>query len=324
MAYTSIIPRSPYELAFSSPPPANVRLTLVSGQPVMSSSVNNQSNVFATPYKGNIIPTFNPSTGGWQENTFTELTLGLVNGSSAGQVTTNSNYDIYYAINQSTGLGQLYLSPAWSTDTILGSNPASAEVTTIAGIDLNRWDLASGVGAMRGTRLGTIRTNGTNGGTVDWKLGASSVAGFSSASLGVFNMYNRVAVSVQIGDTSTYTYTANTIRPAGGNSTAARISFVRSVDQEAITARHRNFMVTSTGATNASIGVGLDSLTAYAGFQGFSNPAAATLTGGYDGLTGIGFHFVEALEDAITAATVFGTIASMTTQCSALTLTALM
>lgn len=318
MAENTRVPASPYEVLQQSPIDARCRLTLTSGQPVMSSTVNNASQLIVTPYLGAVIPVYNPQQGTWAGMPFAEAQINLVNGSGAQQVTTNSNYDVYAFFNTSNGLPAFALSPAWSGDTTIGTNPGSAERTTVAGLAVNRWDIAGGPAAQRGTVLGSIRTNSAS--QLDYQFG-SVAASSGPAFFGVSNMFNRKLVSGKIADlSSTWTWTSASYRPVNGQSTNARASAIFCTGEDAAELYYA-IRGAPTNASAPAVAFALD-VAALAN----STPAGLNVIGDFTAATrsipqaiycespGIGFHFWVAQEASGNAGTTVTFLGAQTSQ----------
>lgn len=291
---------NPYEVLQQNPVDARCRLTLVSGQPVMSSTVNSAAQLLVTPFYGAVIPVYQPVAGTWAGMPFTESAINLINGSAAQQVTTNSNYDVYAFINTATALPAFALSPAWSGDTTIGTNPGSAERTTVSGVALNRWDIAGGPAAQRGTVLGTIRTNGVS--AIDYQFGAIVVSS-TPAFFGVSNMFNRKPVSGKFGEgSSSWTWTSASYRPVFGQSTNARASAIFCTGEDPAELYY-SIRATPTAAGAPCVAWGLDTTAlgtnAPAGFNVVGDFTANTRSmpqASYCESPGIGFHFWVAHE----------------------------
>ncbi len=297
---TTFVPRSADELLLYTPQYPNCRLSLVSGQPVMSSSVLAANALFVCNYAGAQMPHYNPDQLVWRTDVFSETKILVTNGTGAQQVTTNSNYDVYgYAVQ---GRILFAISPAWAGDNTIGTGPFSAERTTVAGIQLNRWDIVGGPTAMRGTYIGSFRTNSTN--TVDWQYGGAA-AGWQPGLHGLWNNFNRKMVSGFIADTTaSWTWTSTAFRPAGGNSTNARVQVIIGVSEDGVTATYGLRTQNANQVVAPLIGIGLDSSVSSAammtigGFtnSGFNNPSAV-----FSQLIAPGFHFLQPIE-AVSAA----------------------
>lgn len=318
MTELTFVPQSPYEALLQSPNPANVRLTLALGQPVMSSTVNLASQVIMTPYMGSRIPFYAPVQGVWRSEVFTEVPFQLTLGTGPQQVTTNSNYDFYAWMTG--GRVTPAISPAWASDTSLGTNPGSAERIGLGGILLNRWDIPGGPTAMRGTYLGSFRT-GTSA-AVDWQYGTAA-GNWGQAIHNLYNYFNRKQVSGTIADTTaTWSWSSAAYRPAGGNSTSARVNMLLGVSEDPVFAQYVIRAQSAVSGTVPVVGIGLDQFTSNsAGQQGsgltvgstgsaFGFPASAT----FNALIPAGFHFLEPIESVAgptnTSVTFVGNITS--------------
>jgi hypothetical protein len=134
--------------------------------------------------------------------------------------------------------------------------------------------------------------------------------GWTPGIFGVWNAYNRVRVTTTTGDNAdNWTYNAaNTWRAPNGNATA-RVSAVRGLNEDGITATYGGVGQAGAGTVMAA-GIGLNSTTAFTGTTTFSSNAAAPiyLAANYAGLMGLGYAFVSAIEhnNTTTASTWFG------------------
>ena len=121
-------------------------------------------------------------------------------------------------------------------------------------------------------------------------------------------MYNRVrlASTCRASDNS-WSHTAASWR-AANNSSSNRITYVTGLNEEAIRAAY--ICVTDhDGILDTSIiGIGVDSTTAFSGAPSFLDTSVTgtwTLNAAYNGLTGIGSHYVSAIEYASAAGSTF-------------------
>lgn len=297
----------------ASATPPQGRLTLQTGVPVMITSQTGKTTIFYSPYNGQLVPLYNGSAfvmsdiGGELSQATTDNTK------SPAAVTTNSNYDLF--VWNDGGTFRCTRGPAWSSDTARGTGAGTSELVMVKGILLNANAITNGPSAQRGTYVGTVRSNGSS--QIDWSLGGAS-AGGTAAILGVWNMYNRVTVTPLVQDSSNnYTYNSTTIR-ALNNSNGNRISFIRGLDEDGVTATLQVPVSTSTG--DYSCAISLDSTSALAGgtfgYGSFgSNTCPYVVT--YNGLPGLGWHFLQNIEKQITttaAATIFTKFSSNTIQ----------
>lgn len=186
------------------------RLTLESGVPVSTSDQTAKTNVYFTPYNGNLISLYDGTR--WRLYSFSELTLAL------GTLTSGKNYDIFCYDN--AGTLTLELSAAWTTDTARADALALQDgVYVKSGATTRRW-------------IGTIRTTSTTT-TED-----------SAANRLVWNAQNRVHRRVQIIETTaTWTYTTDTYRQANaaaGNQISVVSGLAASLLDLRLTARAAN------------------------------------------------------------------------------------
>ena len=143
-----------------------------------------------------------------------------------------------------------------------------------------------------------------------WRYGAAAANGLDGVH-NIWNMYNRITVAGMVRDTTdSWTYNSTTIQ-APNNSATMRVSFVRGLDEDAAMT---NYFASGTGgaSTNGITGASLDSTTAANGFMSYS-ALSGSLNGsssaGWQGLPGLGFHFISAVEkcvNAINAVTWYG------------------
>jgi hypothetical protein len=286
-----------------------LRITLISATPVMSTGVAGATTVYVTPYKGNLIPIYDgtnmiPSAFAEVSQTTSDTTK------SPAAVTTNSNYDIFCWID--TGpTNRCTRGPAWSSGTSRGTGAGTTELVRVNGILLSANSITNGPAAQRGTYVGTIRSNASS--TIDWLYG-SDISGGGASVLNVWNAYNRIDVTTTVGDTTaSWNYTSATIRPSN-NSTNNRISFVSGLAEESISAIFTQRFATGTASGSTSqLGWGLDSTTTYNYRSLGSAPVSGSTFNGPVTAQGsilpqLGSHFIQALEscDGTNTATYVG------------------
>ena len=279
------------------------RLTLTTGVPVLAATVAASATVLYTPYIGNMVPIWDGAK--FVSTAFTELTNTLANATTnPAAAIAASNYDLFVWSN--AGTLTLSRGPLWTSDTGRGTGAGTTELTRVNGILTNTVAITNGPGAGLGTYLGTVRTD-AGGATVSWSTGGTA-AGGTPGTLHVWNMYNRVISTAAVNDASaSWTYTSSTVRAANA-SNGNRVSFVRGVNEDGVSATYTQ-TITAPAVIGAYgiIGIGIDSVTAYAaaglstlGEQ--SNNAAVALFGTpaarYSALPGLGFHYLQALEQA--------------------------
>src|ERR1700722_10424139 len=89
--------------------PPQGRLTLTSMTPVITSDEVAATNIYYTPYQGNIVPIYNSAST--EPYTFTELTMAL---NSANQLS-GKVYDLFVFL--SAGAPIIGAGPAWASTT---------------------------------------------------------------------------------------------------------------------------------------------------------------------------------------------------------------
>jgi hypothetical protein len=256
--------------------------------PVMTTTQSAKTTIFYTPYVGNKVPLYDGTN--MVMTTFAELsnvtTASSVGNAGPAAVAASSVYDLFVWSNG--GTVTLTRGPVWTSDTVRSAGTA---LTMVNGILLNAVAITNGPAIQRGTYVGTMRSNGSS--QLDWIYGGSNAA----ALFMVWNTYNRVSVASLTFVTGTWTYNSATNREVNGVSTC-EVRFVRGLDEDAIIAIHLHAAGGGvSGTLGAKISIGLDSTTILLVGSGYSeNAANSHLTATYQGLAGIGYHFVAALE----------------------------
>lgn len=239
------------------------RLTLETGVAISTADQSAKATLYFTPYKGNRISLYNGSA--WVENTFTELSLSLAALSDA------TNYDVFIYNNN----GTLTLSAtAWTNATTRATALVSQDGILVKS------------GATTYRYLGTIRT---------------SAAGQTSDTLlkrFVWNYYNRVERLLFIHDTtSSWTYNDTDWRKYN-NSAANAVGMVIGVNEEPVLLQFSANAI-PTSPAYASVGIGLDSVSAYStlGSVATISPAGLIqLIARFYNFVGVGYHYLQLLE----------------------------
>lgn len=274
------------------------RLTLTASTPVLTSSVTAATTVYYTPYHHNRVPLWNGTQ--WILTEVDEVSQALSdNTKSPAAAGTSANYDMF--VWNDSGTVRCTRGPAWSSGTARGTGAGTTELERVDGFYLNKVAISNGPAANRGLYVGTISTNGST--QLAMNMLPSAAAGGGANRLDVWNMYNRVDVSAVSRDSdNSWNYTTATIRAANGNN-SNRITFVRGLNEDAAVARYQGYAGNSNNNVTWRIGIGLDATNAFADGStpgiGVSNGTAADLVGAtahYDGLPGLGSHFLQALE----------------------------
>lgn len=283
------------------------RLTLTTATPVLSSDVTAATTVYYTPYLSGRISIYNGSA--WVGYTFTELSQALSdNSKSPAAAAANSVYDFFVWDDNATL--RCTRGPLWSSATARGTGAGTTELVYQNGMLVNNVAITNGPAAKRGTYVGTIATNGSTQLAMTFKPAAA--AGGSANRLDMWNMYNRVEVgSVERDSANSWTYGTASWRAQNNNANNS-VTFVRGLDDDAISSENYQFGITGAGTEILfSVGLGLDSTTALvdgcinqASVGDSSTGLAFAFVAKYNGYPGLGRHNVAAIEYVSSSGTV--------------------
>ena len=255
----------------------NARLTLTTAVPVTTSDVTAATNVYVTPYNGNVL-TFYDSGTAWVNHTFSEITVAL------GTISNATNYDVFCWYN-GTAVACL-LGPAWSSGTSRGTGAGTTELTTQNGVNVNAVSISGACGAKACTYYGTLRTT------------ATTTTEDSAAKRFLWNAYNRKLRNMKnaIEATDSWNYTTATFRQANANA-ANQLAFVVGLAEDVVSAKV-HAVVGSTVSATATAGIGLDSTsTNSATVFGFNtNTVALASVAEYKAAIAVGYHYLAWLE----------------------------
>lgn len=232
------------------------RLTLVSGTPVMLSTVVGQSVIYYAPFKGNLVSIYNgidvmpyQFTSGPTDQVGQSLTLG-------SSWAANSAFDVFDTIIAGS---PALCTVAWSSLT--------ARATTLALYDGFRTNASSAtcqtsnsssitLPQNQGTYLGSFYTD-ANSGEVDFNFGGTASGGMP-ASLGIWNYYNQSYFTALIADSGiSYSYFGG-YREARGSS-GNQASFMIGAVQNSVTGTYGAIVeVGSTSTSFAEFGIGFN------------------------------------------------------------------
>lgn len=256
----------------------DLRATLTTGVPVTSADVTGASaaTVYVTPYKGNHVTIYNTTQSKWIDQVFAEASVAV-------PATTVTPFNVFIT---SAGNTTITVSTVnWTNDT----TPGSAALTLLNG----RYVLSTNNALLY---VATGRTTTVSGQTED-----------SEARRLVWNYFNRVARTLKAVDsTATWTYAVNTVRSANASTVpgTGRTDFVIGVAECEVTAAYAS-TGTSGVASTASVGIAFDSTTAYDRFASFSTLSGGSLgSGSIQKIPAVGYHFIQNLESAPSAATI--------------------
>lgn len=280
--------------------PSQLRVTLTSLTPIMRASVAAATRVYTTPFGGGLVPIYDNTK--FVMTKFPEVYQDTTDTTkSPAAAAASRNYDMF-AWNDG-GTPRSTRGPTWNSgaspgsDSVRGSGAGSSELVWIDGIPLNKYDIANGPPAQRGTYVGTVRTNAAA--TVDYIFGGNAAGGLEA----VFNVWNLNAVPVAtfVSDsTDTWNYlpaAANDWRAANGSSTM-RASFVRGLGIHPAKATYAAVGGTNGQTIVIATGVGLNRTNGFDGSTGILTTTAnfQAMPAMYSGVPNEGVNFLSANE----------------------------
>lgn len=276
--------------------PPQGRLTLQTGNAVMTSTQSAKTTIYYTPYVGNMVPLYDGTN--MVPTVVAEISVATTDTAKNPAAIGASKVNDWFVWNDA-GTIRLSHGPDWTNDT---TRSAGTALTLVNGIYLNNASITNGPAASRGTYVGTTRSNGSS--QLDHIIGGAASGG-TAAFLGVRNYYNRVLTAVNVVDSgATYTYTSTTIRQARA-SAGNQITFI-SFGDDAIDVAYvteNSLINAANGFANA--GIGLDTTSAYSSPRSLVyNPVStanmvlggAAVYRGVPNSIGIGAHFVSGNE----------------------------
>lgn len=270
------------------------RLTLTSATPVLVADAADQTTLYYALYKHDLVPLYDGTN--WDVFRFTELSIAMA---ASANWAANSNFDVY--VYNDGGTLRLVTGAAWTSDTARNESLTrlNGRWTNTASMT-GRYAAASTVtvGANQGLYVGTIRTT-ASAGTTTMEFGGEALNG-DPIRFYVWNAYNRVLTGGVVADTTdTWTYQSTTVR-SKNNSTTNRATFVRGLNEDAMTVDAIVRGATSTAADAGIVGIGLDvtnSLNTSARIRSTASVSTIfILIVSYRGYPGLGLHFLQALE----------------------------
>ena len=297
-----------------------------SGGPVQGSSdITAATTVYYSPYVGNQIPIWNGSS--FSILPFAELSLNLSTSAQAA----SGIYDA--CVFNNSGVPTLVFGPAWSNATpgsgSRGTGAGSAQIAKQNGIWVNSFSIAANNGsntytvpALQCTYVGSVSVDSTPG-----QVSAYRTWG-QNRKFGVWNAYNRVPITLLVGDgTNSWNYNTATVRPSNNNPANSGLAFT-GLPEEQVTTVFSQFIaisISSGGGTlvQSTIAVCDNSSTAVVGNQGFIgqilsgslNGNAQTVTAHFTAQPTLGLNKMTACESGNPAsggATTFnGTFSTM-------------
>jgi hypothetical protein len=255
--------------------PPGGRLTLVNGQPVLTSSQSGIQNIFYCPYQHQFVPIYNgtivqmfnfcPSL-----SAVTGLTLAL---GGAANFPNAANFDVFAYLAGGT-------TPALCAIQWTNVTTRATTLSVLGGFLTNSGSATAQTGpntsftlpVNQGTFLGTFTTSAQ--GATNFVFGGAASGGITGSFL-LCNYYNKVNFNTTVLDNGGgYTYTSNVIRAARG-STSNAISFVQSDTERTISVFYKTYQ-TFAAINGAFIvtGIGIGSFGATVVSSQFNNQSA--------------------------------------------------
>jgi hypothetical protein len=235
--------------------PPQGRLTLVTGTPVMASSVTGVTTVYYTPYVGQRCPI-------WDGVSFVmadlggELTQTLSDATKSPAAAGNYGYDMF--VWNDAGVPRCTRGFPWSSSYVRGTGAGTSELIRVNGILVNKYAITNGPAAGCGTYVGSIHVSSS--GYLDHIFGSFAASGGLSV-FRIWNMYNRVDIITTVADDSVaYDYSTLVWR-AANNSTNNSITFFVGVSEEPVYLAYRTRVGSSSGSSfgTPQIGIGINS-----------------------------------------------------------------
>lgn len=252
---------------YGSPGVNDFRLTLTTGVPVTTSDVTAATTLYCCPYKGNRIALYDGSTR-WNIRSSAQFSLAV------GTLTANRPYDVFCYDNAGTPTLEF---TSWTSDT--------ARTTALVYQD----GVLVKSGATTRRYLGTF-----------WTTSATQTQD-ALAGRHLWNYYHRVLKDMRVLDgTNTWTYTTATIRQARATA-SNQLDFVIGVSEDAVRADVAASSTNGSASVARTVGIGLDSTSAFAAAMvAQSTAAAASARAGtsahFDARIAEGRHYLAWLE----------------------------
>jgi DNA-binding beta-propeller fold protein YncE len=303
------------------------RLTLTSNTPVMTSDVTSATNVYYTPYVGNIVPIYDGAN--MQSYTFSQLTMAL---NSTNQ-TVGNIYDLFVFLNG--GNPTIGAGPKWSTAPATsgssanpcgGSRGTGASTTQLQMTDgiwtnANSINLTNGattyssIPAGEATYVGSVYIPTTAGETAVQFYPTAATGGTDNV-VGIWNAYNRIRMESVCSDSRTgWPNNSATVVPldysaGGGTNLKNSVSYLDGLAQTFARGKVQTIAYSNAAATNCQIGVAQNSTTTYSKSSVFIN--AVTSPAGFGATTfnvednyppTLGLNYIQGLESSPNAPT---------------------
>lgn len=279
------------------------RLTLATGTPIVASDQASQTEVYFTPYQGNLIPLPNSDGTDFETVEFSELQLDL---NSPNHVA-DTIYDVY--VYNDSGTIKIATGPAWTTSTAgsgsRGTGGGTAELALLKGLYVNANSITvrngattETVDANEGLYVGTILIDGTAG-----QITCHISDNGDDRVWGVWNAYNRVKTVVRQREAATsWTITTAGWR-AANNDSGNSFSVVCGLAEEWLSVLYTVGGDTDNAGVVGFNGIGKNSTSSTSGITAGSNndpTQSAQLVSHYEEPPFIGLNTYTALENIST------------------------
>jgi hypothetical protein len=232
-------------------------LTLTSGVPIIAASVTAATAVYYTPVIGNLIAIYDGSR--FNTVAFSELTLTLNSNHTA-----NNIYDVF--VFKDAGIITIGTGPAWNTAAAgsgaRGTGAGTTELTrAVGGLWTNAFTMTArngattyAVNANQRIYVGSLFIDGTNG-----QVSCHRTYG-PSRKWGIWNVYNRVPIILQAGDsTASWTYNTNAWRASNNDANNSLTVFTGLAEEEFTTRFVQSGSLTDNNTTS-SMEIALDGI----------------------------------------------------------------
>lgn len=299
--------------SLTSPAAAGGRLTLSTTLPVLTADVLNATTVSYLPYVSQKVPVYNGTAWTAQDIGATGISLTL----NTTNMPTTEVFDVYASLQSGTpALCAMYWGGNTARSTTAGgkTGTANASIVQLNGIWTNNVAIATGdcfnnttsmvIAQNQGTYLGSFFT--TAAGQTGIQCQPANAAGGPTGGgfIDVFNAYNRVPITCEEQDQSTWTYATATVRQADG-SVKNQINFLDGLRQIGVYATYTVNTANSTIADECAIYVDLDSTSSVGKQPGITTSPTSTLADNWTTITAnaywypqLGLHFVAPVEFA--------------------------
>ena len=291
--------------------PPGGRLTLTSQTPVLTADVTGASHIYYDSFNGFSVPIWNGTTWISYPIPGNEISMGL----AAANFVSGSNYDIFCVV-VSGGLA-IGIGPAWAGQFTRGSGGGSTQISITNGFWANTNALATLFGGPLGTtNLGPIAAGqatylgsavATGSGTTQMNVTRQASTGGTNPSIGLYNAYNRVPMSVGSSDaTANWTYSTATWRSAN-NSNLNRVNWIDGLGNLGVQADYIIQAGNSSGTGGENIGIDYNNNTSTPGqLQGAAGGLnAVQLTAMVTQGGGLGYNFFQAMEYTVSGTATF-------------------